>query len=115
MAATPSIKMDPIGGDKAYLQQAAVSNCITHGVFVANSPKNVAVPAGTRAVIIICADDVWYHQNQNPTVPASDIELSEQVYVPAGSGRLIPLAGRVGNQCNLICATAAKFAVEFLA
>lgn len=113
MAATPSVAFGPIG-NRGALPQLPVTDCATHGLLAANTPKTVAVPAGSKfAAVFFGADAYATLDNSAPVVPSGDLPGSLLIPIPAGSGRVLPLDSLSGGNLKLISASAGIFSVEF--
>ena len=113
MAATPTVKCDPIDGSTARLQQATISDCITDLVLVANTPQSASIPAGSRFAQVVSELTVWVRKDADPTIPVASRTGSEAVLVPAGSGRLIRVDG--ATTLRAVSASAGICSLEFLA
>lgn len=112
MAATPGVALDPINGKRGALSQAAISDCITHGLLVANTAKAVTVPAGSQWALVVSALDIYANAAATAVVPSGDLTGSVLTPVLGHSGRALNVAG--ATTLSLISASAGVFSVEFL-
>lgn len=112
MAATPSVVLDAVSGKRGYLQQATISDCISHHVLAAATAENVPVPAGSRWVQVVSELTVYVRRDATASIAGADTEQTDIVPVLAFSGRLIPCEN-VTN-ISVISGSAGIVSLEFL-